>query len=474
MTSLLHAGEENALGAFNPNINIKNDNRIRTERIIKVACEDDLLNQTNRVYEVKCQPTPDPIDLGRAVLQIKGRVVVMNGDTEVKLSTLTEGASKYILFYSGWIYSAFSKAALVFENTEIETIRDLQATMEMKKLMYLPHQALVEGQYINQCAWDHDVGDVKEEDKVCGQYSKYNMTHCVNADGTFLFEIPLSFMFETIKSLPAIYKKIFPKITLDRTNTECVGIYSPMNTTDYVANTSGKFQMKLSNINLIYPTYQFSDPTYERMVDEQYTKNALIIYHKKFESQEIRYKESVFKTRLQLAPSKHGNNALILAWYSPTISPLERSKTNASYFQLPLNIQSIDIRYGPITVFNFNNLNDKYIADYVVKDEIGNDVCTQNLCITSKRLYMEYIKNLTKFYSCEDMAISYEQFIKTNPFIVVDMSNFRLTEDAARMIDLAVIHSGNAGNYCMMAWLMTNSITVYNPINMSVSVTGGQ
>lgn len=265
MTELSAEQAAHLLGQFNIDSGQHTEHYTRSEKWVFSNCMENNLNTEYRVYDLNFLETPRSIDIGRAFIRIKGSIISKNADgTEVTYTTLTTDADgRTEIFNSGWIYSAFQRANLLIGGREIETNNELAMTMEMKSTLGCIRQSLVDGIYSSACLWDHNEGDTFDAGKNVAVESVMNHTECLNPDGSYEFLIPLKMLFETIKTLPCIYKQLFPTISLMRSNTDCVGITSSQNIEGpYNALThEGCLYNKIKELGLWYPEYEMEDVT---------------------------------------------------------------------------------------------------------------------------------------------------------------------------------------------------------------------
>lgn len=188
---------------------------------------------------------------------------------------------------------------------------------------------------------------------------------------------------------------------------------------------------------------------------------------------------------LPLTPSKKGNLALVIAWVDD-VAPMVRSTDGKGYLHLPIDLIDITISYGGMQVFNMTRMADNLLSEFydgawhnaptALRNE--NDVRfpedTYSIDRNIKRLYEQYLNNLHHFGNHPDYAMSYEVFRARHPYIVIDMSNFDLagSDQIANMIHVSLKHVNNRSRR-MIAWLLNNAMTVYDPVNHVVLASGG-
>eukprot|EP01107_Rhizomastix_libera_P015587 TRINITY_DN594_c0_g1_i5.p1 TRINITY_DN594_c0_g1~~TRINITY_DN594_c0_g1_i5.p1 ORF type:complete len:477 (+),score=89.57 TRINITY_DN594_c0_g1_i5:270-1700(+) len=454
------------------------DDAVKFEKRVERPCPDNDFNVTNRRYFLTVDQTQRPVDLGRAFIKITGQICKLTAaGARIGMDTVdTAGGLERI--YSAWIYNAFSRISLSLGGTTIETVDHPAATMEMKKCLYMPWYSQVKGTYQSCGLFERDLGTDPAAGSVCGSFSYTTFTQCLNNDGKYEVMIPLGLLFESIKTLPFIPRKMFPQIALDRNPTYCTGIVSNLYTdvdAYNAADKKGRHYNLIDELSIVYHEYQMATPEYERYVNEQYNKNIVLTY-RKWSCQSMNYNTKEFNTKLPLVPSKQGNCALVMGWYADVVAPTTRSKNAAGYLHDRLDLSDIRVSYGPTSIYPLSRLDDckqegiPRVQDYGIVGDTDNYPAYGN---NIKRLYEMYKDSLNLFYNDESLAMPYPIFRDRHPYAVFDMSKFQMggDETSVQMINASIRHM-NGIQRNMICWLLSSEILVWDPIKECVVAMG--
>lgn len=437
-------------------------------------CTDVDLNTNHRVYELRFEETTRPIDIRSSYIRLEGKVGATEEGVFKGINQFVPAGDMQTILSPGWIYNAFEEMALLIDNQGIETVREPRATMMMKAHLQHDWEGLTSDVYASSCLFDREMGVTYDDVAKPGVYSKANRTHMINADGTFEFMIPLALIFETIRTLPAHYMHLLPVIQLKRAAATSVGIFVSNDGDNDSADKTLIPEINFSKIELVYNEIVFNDGIDSRRVEQQYYAPSIVsIHHRKWDSQTITYDTGRLNTKLTLTPSKHGNSAMIIAWYQD-YPPAQLAILDCGYQQERLKISSVEASYGGVKVCNYQRLDDDATNSPNTYSEFDEGEGALPYCPNVKRVYEDFKKNLSLTYSDSSLAMDYETFRLRHPYIFVDMSKFNLGGDGevARMLHISVNHNLTK-KYKMIVWLLSNEVTILNPRNGDLLVTGG-
>lgn len=449
-----------------------------------VQCVDSNLNIEGHTYSLEVKKTVKPIDLSNMKIRIRGRIALSsNTDEKLFLNQTKATNDNYLKVYSSWIYNAFQRITLSFGSTLIESIDNPALQTEMLK-NFLPYTALEQGTYENTCGvFEFPINSVDQQ-VIPGTYSKTNRTHLLNPDGTFQLYIPASFLFQTLKTLPTIYKNIFPIIRFIRNSTRCVGVtFSKYEDDlyDAVTNDNGALEMILTSLQLEYDEYD-QPPLLEELVAKQYWGTTLMIPHRKISSQIVAYKGRVFSSDIAIPPSMHGNVLLVMQQVCAYVPQSIRSRNHAGYMPERLSLDSIKVGYGRHVAMNINDMSRVQSKAADAKDRImdyGKAAPAEEHYNSYSeyigQLYESYVDSCKYMYSHEDLCLSKEQWMK-HQIICVPLSQFIFnTEELSRQISISLSHNDeidqNTVRY-MHVWLVSHNVITYDPTSYAVEATG--